>query len=44
MVLVTSYVFDSVPMIQLVLLLKDIHLVSHPLEIVRLGGDDGMNV
>ena len=36
MVLVISYVFDPVPMIQLVSLLKDIHLVSHPPEIVHL--------
>jgi hypothetical protein len=36
MVLVISYVFDPVPMIQLVSLLKDIHLVSHPQEIVHL--------
>ena len=36
MVLVISHVFDPVPMIQLGSLLKDIHLVSHPQEIVHL--------
>jgi hypothetical protein len=35
MVLVISYVFDPVPVIQLVSV-KDIHLVSHPQEIVHL--------
>jgi hypothetical protein len=36
MVLVISYVSDPVPMIQLVSLLEDIHLVSHLQEIVHL--------
>jgi hypothetical protein len=36
MVLVISYASDPVPMIQLVPLLKDIHLVSHPQEIGHL--------